>query len=64
MGVLESAVLIQSWTLGVTTNHMLNIDVINISKTPRYGQTLMSGRVLALKNGTSFNLKVDCQNEP
>jgi hypothetical protein len=44
--------------------NMLNIDLINITKTPRYGQTLMSGLVLALKNGISFFNKVYCQNEP
>ncbi len=50
--------------LYLRTERMLNIDLINISKTPRYGKTLMSGRVLALKNGTSIYNKVDCQNEP
>ncbi len=48
----------------IETENMLKIELINISKTPRYGQTLMSGRVLALKNGTSFYNKVDCQIEP
>ncbi len=43
--------------------NMLNIDLINISKTPRYGQTLMSSQALAIKNGTSFHNKLDCQNE-
>jgi hypothetical protein len=50
--------------LFLRTENMLNIDLLNISKTPKYGQISMSGRVLALKNGTSLNPKVDCQNEP